>query len=60
MSYNAITIVETLVEDHGWDVVVDVLMELAVDAPDEDLAELEELFEAAMTVNEGRGQLLVF
>lgn len=59
MTYNAITAIECLVEDYGWDAVLDQLMEEATTAPDERLAEIEELLEAAITVNEGKGQLYV-
>ncbi len=51
MTYNAI---ECLVEDFGWDAVMDVLMKEA--ASDERLNKVEELLDAA---NEGKGQLLV-
>ncbi len=40
-----------------WDAVVDQLMEEAATAPDERLAEIDELPDAAITVNEGEGQL---
>ena len=59
MTYNAITAIECLVEDCGWDAVIDLLMEEAATAPDERLAEIEGLLDAAMTVNDGKGQLLV-
>ena len=59
MTYNAILIIECLVEDYGWDAVLDLLVEEAATAPDERVAEIKELLEAAMTVNEGKGQLLV-
>ena len=51
MTYNAILAIECLVEDFGWDAVMDVLMKEA--ASDE---RLEELLDAA---NEGKGQLFV-
>ena len=59
MTYNAILIIECLVEDYGWDAVFDQLMEEASTASEERLAEIKELLEAAITVNEGKGQLLV-
>ena len=51
---NTIHIIECLVEDYGWDAVMDALMEMA--ESDEDL---EELLDAAIAVNEGKGQLFV-
>ncbi|MEE8296990.1 MAG: hypothetical protein V3R26_04075 [Hyphomicrobium sp.] len=48
-----------LVEDFGWDAVMDVLMEEAATATDERLNEVEEPLDAAITVNEGKGQLFV-
>ncbi len=54
MTYNAILTIECLVEDFGWDAVMDLLMKEA--ASDE---RLEELLDAAITVNEGKGQLFV-
>ena len=51
MTYNAILTIECLVEDFGWDAVMDVLMKEA--ASDE---RLEELLDAAI---EGKGQLFV-
>ena len=59
MTYNAINVIECLVEDYGWDAVLDVLTEQAATAPDEHLAEIGELLDAAITVNEGKGQLFV-
>ena len=59
MTYNAITVIECLVEDYGWDAVIDQLMEEAATASDERLADIDELLDAAITVNEGKGQLLV-
>ncbi len=53
MTYNAI---ECLVEDFGWDAVMDVLMKEAATASDERLNEVEELLDAAI---EGKGQLFV-
>ena len=53
---NAILTIECLVEDFGWDAVMDVLMKEAATASDE---RLEELLDAAITVNEGKGQLFV-
>jgi len=54
---NTIHVIECLVEDYGWDAVMDVLMEMA--ESDEDLDEVQELLDAAITVNEGKGQLFV-
>ena len=59
MTYNAINVIECLVEDYGWDAVLDLLMEEAETAPDEHLAVIDELLGAAMAVNEGKGQLFV-
>ncbi len=56
MTYNAILIIECLVEDFGWDAVIDVFMKEAATASDERLDEVEELLNA---VNEGKGQLFV-
>ncbi len=53
MTYNAI---ESLVEDFGWDAVMDELIREAETASDEHLDEVEELLDA---VNEGKGQLFV-
>ncbi len=41
MTYNAILTIECLVEDFGWDAVVDVLMKEAATASDERLNEVE-------------------
>ena len=60
MSYNAILTIECLVEDYGWDAVMDELMVLTATAPCEDLDKLNKLLAAAITVNEGKGQLLIF
>ncbi len=59
MTYNAILVIECLVEDYGWDAVMDELMKVAATASDEHLNEVEELLDAAITVNEGKGQLFV-
>ncbi len=59
MKYNAILVIECLVEDYGWDAVMDVLMEEAETASYERLNEVDELLDAAITVNEGKGQLFV-
>ncbi len=59
MTYNAISAIECLVEDFGWDAVMDVLMKEAATASDDRLNKVEELLDAAITVNEGKGQLLV-
>jgi len=57
MTYNAINTIECLVEDYGWDAVMDVLMEMA--ESDEGFEDVQELLDAAITVNEGKGQLFV-
>ncbi len=49
-------VIECLVEDFGWDAVMDVLMKEAATASDERLNKVEELLDAA---NEGKGQLFV-
>ncbi len=54
MTYNAISTIECLVEDFGWDAVMGVLMKEA--ASDERLNKVEELLDAAI---EGKGQLFV-
>ena len=59
MTYNAILVIECLVEDYGWDAVMDELMKEAATATDERLNEVKELLDAAITVNEGKGQLFV-
>ena len=46
-------------EDFGWESVMGGLMELAVTAPDERLDELEDLLDAAIAVNEGKGELII-
>ncbi len=56
MTYNAILVIECLVEDYGWDAVMDELMKEAATASDERLNEVEKLLDAA---NEGKGQLFV-
>ncbi len=59
MTINTISAIESLVEDYGWESVMDGLMELAATAPDERLDELEDLLDATISVNEGKGRLLV-
>lgn len=59
MPFNAISAVECLVEDHGWDAVLDALMEMVATAPEARLEEVEELLDAATAVNEGKGRLFV-
>ncbi len=54
---NTIHVIECLVEDYGWDAVMDVLMEMA--ESDEGLEEVQELLDTAIAVNEGKGQLFV-
>ena len=57
MTINNISAIECLVEDYGWEAVLDSLIEMAETAPEERLDELEDLLDAAITVNEGKGQL---
>ncbi len=59
MSINTISAIECLVEDYGWETVMDGLMELAAAAPDERLDELQDLLDAAITVNDGKGRLFI-
>ena len=59
MTYNAILVIECLVEDFGWDAVMDELMKEAATASDEHLNEVKELLDAGITVNEGKGQLFI-
>jgi hypothetical protein len=57
---NPIHTIECLVEDYGWDAVMDELMTMAETAPLEDLDDVQVLLDAAIAVNEGKGQLLAF
>ena len=57
MTINPISAIECLVDDYGWEFVIDGLMEMAATASDERLDELSDLLDAAMAVNEGKGQL---
>ena len=59
MTINPISAIECLVEDYGWDSVIDGLTEMAATAPNERLDELEILLDAAISVNEGKGRLIV-
>ncbi len=59
MTYKSILAIECLVEDFGWGAVMDVLVKEAATASDERLNKVEELLDAAVTVNEGKGQLFV-
>ena len=54
---NTIHVIECLVEDYGWDAVMDVLMEMA--ESDESFEEVQELLDTAIAVNEDKGQLVV-
>ncbi len=54
---NTIHVIECLVEDYGWEAVIDTLMEMA--ASDERLEEVDAFLDAAIAVNEGKGKLLV-
>ena len=57
MTINPISAIECLVEYYGWEFVIDGLMEMAATASDERLDELSDLLDAAIAVNEGKGQL---
>ena len=57
MTINPISAIECLVDDYGWEFVIDGLMEMAATASDERLDELSDLLDAAIAVNEGMGQL---
>ncbi len=59
MPINTISAIECLVEDYGWESVMDVIMKLVVTVPDERLDELQSLLDAAIAVNEGKGQLFI-
>ena len=60
MTINPISAIECLVDDYGWEFVIDGLMEMAATASDERLDELSDLLDAAIAVNEGKGQLFTF
>ena len=57
MTINPISAIECLIEDYGWEFVIDGLMEMAATASDERHDELSDLLDAAIAVNEGKGQL---
>ena len=59
MTINPISAIECLVEDYGWESVIDGLLEMAATAPDERLDELEDLLDATIAVNEGKGRLFI-
>ncbi len=59
MTINHISAIECLVEDCGWESVMEGLMEQAVKAPHERLDELADLLDATIAVNEGKGRLFV-
>ena len=59
MTINHISAIECLVEDYGWESVMDSLMELTARAPDERLGELQDLLDAAISANEGKGRLFI-
>ncbi len=59
MSFNAVAAIEALVEDYGWDAVLDTIIEMVASASDDDPTELKEMIEAALVVNAGKGQLYV-
>lgn len=56
---NPIHTIECLVDDYGWDAVMDELMVMAATAPEVDLDEVQELLDAAIAVNEGEGSYLI-
>ena len=57
MTINPISAIECIVDDYGWEFVIDGLMEMAATASDERLDELSDLLDAAIAVNGGKGQL---
>ena len=57
MTINPISAIECLVVVYGWEFDIDGLMEMAATASDERLDELSDLLDAAIAVNEGKGQL---
>ena len=59
MTINTISAIECLVEDYGWESVIDGLLEMAAAAPDERLDELQDLLDAAISVKEGKGRLFI-
>ena len=59
MTINGISAIECLVEDYGWKSVIDGLVEIAATAPDKRLDELQDLLDAAISVNEEKGRLFV-
>lgn len=48
MTYSAPNIIKSLVEEYGWDAVVDALIEEVRCAPGSDLEAIEELLDAVM------------
>ncbi len=54
MTINTLSAIDCLIKDHGWESVMDGLMEMAASAPGERLDELEDLPDAAIAVNEGK------
>ena len=59
MTINTISAIECLVEDYGWESVMDGLVAMAAAAPNERLGKLEDLLDAAIAVNGGKGQLFI-
>ena len=59
MTMNYIDTIECLVEDYGWDAVIEALLEEFATAPMEDLDQVAEIVRAAITVIDGRGQLYI-
>ena len=59
MAMNYIDTIECLVEDYGWNAVIEELFHVAATAPVEELDDVAEIIKAAITVSEGRGKLYV-
>jgi hypothetical protein len=57
MTRNHLFAIERLVEDYGWDVVIDELMTEAKTAPEDELEELEALIDAAIVIGGARGEV---
>ena len=59
MTYSAPKIIKSLVDEYGWDAIVDALIEEVKWAPGGDLEAIEELLDAVMAdlvAGEGMGQ----
>ncbi len=59
MAMNYIDTIECLVEDYGWDAVLEELQKEVATAPLDDLDQVAEIIKAAITVMDGRGKLYV-